>query len=79
MVFSYLLLSCRKKNHFVINGFQIYVLIIIKIIITITIIIIMIIIIVIIITMIIIIKIKVMKYLNDFKAFIKYSNDVDDI
>ena len=57
LVFSYLLLSCRKKNHFVINGFQIYVLIIIKIIITITIIII--------ITMIIIIKIKVMKYLND--------------
>ena len=39
----------------------------------------MIIIIVIIITMIIIIKIKVMKYLNDFKAFIKYSNDVADI
>ena len=34
---------------------------------------------IIIITMIIIIKIKVMKYLNDFKAFIKYSNDVDDI
>ena len=69
LVFSYLLLSCRKKNHFVINGFQIYVLIIIKIIITITIIIIMI----------IIIKIKVMKYLNDFKAFIKYWNDVADI
>ena len=82
LVFSYLLLSCRKKNHFVINGFQIYVMIIIKIIITITIIIIIMIIIliaIIIITMIIIIKIKVMKYLNDFKAFIKYSNDVDDI
>ena len=81
LVFSYLLLSCRKKNHFVINGFQIYVMIIIKIIITITIIIIIMIIILIaiIITMIIIIKIKVMKYLNDFKAFIKYSNDVDDI
>ena len=29
--------------------------------------------------MIIIIKIKVMKYLNDFKAFIKYWNDVADI
>ena len=78
LVFSYLLLSCRKKNHFVINGFQIYVLITIKIIITITIII-MIIIMIVIITMIMLIKIKVMKYLNDFKAFIKYSNDVDDI
>ena len=82
LVFSYLLLSCRKKNHFVINGFEINVLIIIMIIITITIMIILIIImitIVIIIIMIIIIKIKAMKYLNDSKAFIKYSNDVHDI
>ena len=39
----------------------------------------MIIIMIVIITMIMLIKIKVMKYLNDFKAFIKYSNDVDDI
>ena len=82
LVFSYLLLSCRKKNHFVINGFEIYVLIIIMIIITITMMIILIIImmiIIIIIMIIIIIKIKAMKYLNDSKAFIKYSNDVHDI
>ena len=83
LVFSYLLLSCRKKNHFVINGFEINVLIIIMIIITITImiilIIIMITIVIIIIMIIIIIKIKAMKYLNDSKAFIKYSNDVHDI
>ena len=74
LVFSYLLLSCRKKNHFVINGFEIYVLIIIMIIIAITMMIILIIIMII-----IIIKIKAMKYLNDSKAFIKYSNDVHDI
>ena len=82
LVFSYLLLSCRKKNHFVINGFEIYVLIIIMIIIAITMMIILIIImmiIIIIIMIIIIIKIKAMKYLNDSKAFIKYSNDVHDI
>ena len=36
-------------------------------------------IILIIIMIIIIIKIKAMKYLNDSKAFIKYSNDVHDI
>ena len=33
LAFSFLLLSCREKNHFVVNGSQIYVLIIIIIII----------------------------------------------
>ena len=53
LAFSFLLLSCRDKNHFVINGSQIYVLIIIIIVIIIIIIIIIVIIIIIIIIIII--------------------------